>query len=801
MVDFPLRQLSVFDFRRLEGHRVLPLDAPIVLLHGPNGSGKTSVLSALEIALTGEIRSMHRVDNRYLSHLPFQGHDYATLHVTISDSVAASLQSITMTVGGDHIDGAPALRPDAIQFFTERCYLDQTSLGRLLEFYQYREEKRESALAHFVNELLGLEQLDALRAGLHPATHLARLKTLCPALAEADSEAHRLETELSQVAIRLDAARDLLGSARTALTEAIVTMGYTIPQGPDEGFDQRVVDVLRLAAPAADDMILEFSRAVATLGGRIESLAHRPSVLKLERARAAREEADVALDQWNYEHHEGISAWRESAGKLGLDLADGESDALTHELERATRRMADQDQRAERAALLDRERSRRQEQLTVVQNALSEARELTGSLVEGLAALREHATTNVCPVCDRNFNEVSKTHLTFHIDTKIDELVSQGQQLRELSQRRDELARQVQGHQEALDAARAELWSESQWAAARSRASAIAELREQFRTVGPAIDAGREMERRRDLAVQALDELDAAERDVGVVTSEVRELSRALDVPTPPSGSNLEAAWRQLADVVSEREQRHAADRDAHRRATDLLRRYREHAANLTDITAAIANVAEEKARWDGRVGEAKRRQTIAKAVLDASSAARTSIVQRVFTKSLNDVWAGVFTRLAPREPFVPAFGIPRSSRTILELELRTVHSSGELGGAPQVMLSAGNLNTAALSLFLALHLAVEPVVPCLVFDDPVQSMDEVHVAQLASLIRVLAKYHHRQIIIAVHERKLFQYLSLELSPAFEGDELITIELGALSGGESDVITRHTWHSDEAIAG
>ena len=32
-------------------------------------------------------------------------------------------------------------------------------------------------------------------------------------------------------------------------------------------------------------------------------------------------------------------------------------------------------------------------------------------------------------------------------------------------------------------------------------------------------------------------------------------------------------------------------------------------------------------------------------------------------------------------------------------------------------------------------------------------------------------------IIIAVHERELFQYLALELSPAFEGDELITMSL------------------------
>jgi exonuclease SbcC len=131
---------------------------------------------------------------------------------------------------------------------------------------------------------------------------------------------------------------------------------------------------------------------------------------------------------------------------------------------------------------------------------------------------------------------------------------------------------------------------------------------------------------------------------------------------------------------------------------------------------------------------------------------------------------------------------------------LETVHTSGELGGSPQMMLSAGNLNTAALSLFVALHVAVEPIIPCLVLDDPVQSMDEVHVAQFAALIRVLSKYHQRQVIIAVHERELFQYLALELSPAFRGDELITVELGARSEDEDGGITRLTWSPDSAIA-
>jgi len=78
--------------------------------------------------------------------------------------------------------------------------------------------------------------------------------------------------------------------------------------------------------------------------------------------------------------------------------------------------------------------------------------------------------------------------------------------------------------------------------------------------------------------------------------------------------------------------------------------------------------------------------------------------------------------------------------------------------------------------------------------------MDEVHIAQFAGLIRVLAKHHNRQVIISVHERELFEYLGLELSPAFEGDELITIELGERSEDEDQGITRLTWSPDPAIA-
>lgn len=142
MTEIPLRRISISDFRRIEGTRVLPLDAPIVLLHGHNGAGKTSVLSALELALTGDIRSMRRHDPRYTAHLPFHGREFATLSVTVSDQLGGDRSPERMTVGGSRIEGAPALDSDAAQFYAERCYLDQVSLGQLLDLYQYREGKK-----------------------------------------------------------------------------------------------------------------------------------------------------------------------------------------------------------------------------------------------------------------------------------------------------------------------------------------------------------------------------------------------------------------------------------------------------------------------------------------------------------------------------------------------------------------------------------------------------------------------------------------------------------------------------------
>lgn len=51
-----LKSVTVTDFRSIRGTVTVPLDSPVVLIHGQNGSGKTSLLSAIELGLTGKLR-------------------------------------------------------------------------------------------------------------------------------------------------------------------------------------------------------------------------------------------------------------------------------------------------------------------------------------------------------------------------------------------------------------------------------------------------------------------------------------------------------------------------------------------------------------------------------------------------------------------------------------------------------------------------------------------------------------------------------------------------------------------------
>ena len=101
-----------------------------------------------------------------------------------------------MTVRQGTIEGSSIFEGDIARFFSERCYLAQSTLGRLLEIYQNAKPREDLPLTRFVKDLLGLDQLDALIEGLHPVGDIRNIRRLAPEYADTEKQKTAAETRL-----------------------------------------------------------------------------------------------------------------------------------------------------------------------------------------------------------------------------------------------------------------------------------------------------------------------------------------------------------------------------------------------------------------------------------------------------------------------------------------------------------------------------------------------------------------------------------------------------------------------------
>jgi AAA domain-containing protein len=152
-----LRSITVTNFRSIKGSVTVPLDAPVVLIHGQNGTGKTSLLSAIELGLTAQVPSLARLDRDYQAHLVHKEAKEGRVAATV-DGLNGASRSTTIVVGRSSVSGDAVLPQEQAHFYSERCYLAQASLGRLLEIYEDKDtRKSDSPLTQFVKDLLGLD--------------------------------------------------------------------------------------------------------------------------------------------------------------------------------------------------------------------------------------------------------------------------------------------------------------------------------------------------------------------------------------------------------------------------------------------------------------------------------------------------------------------------------------------------------------------------------------------------------------------------------------------------------------------
>ncbi|SAK75046.1 chromosome segregation protein [Caballeronia temeraria] len=805
-----LSTITVTDFRSIRGSVTIPLDAPVVLIHGQNGSGKTSLLSAIELGLTGHVPSLARADRDYISHLV---HKFASNGRIVLEGtqIREGRLRTQIDVAKHEVSGDALLSPIAARFYSERCFLAQATLSRLLELYEDKDtRKSDSPLTKFVKDLLGLDHLDALIDGLYDAGDVRRFRSTVPLYWETRENIPALQKEVDR--------------HQKEITEIV---------GMEADVAKRVAE--RLKALDLEPALTDDLPALLT------HLAGSPEESQLQRFAGLRREIVVVRQQWrstqsvasvqprtaaeqqNAAAASALAVWRTSTGKvIEYTLADtmslfpdmspsasaGPQDNVTAAMQRVAAelnrcstllsRAVDDDKRLES---IDRDIEGAKKQAAELEKQVLAQIAGAGQLAKALSDVLPHIHTDDCPVCGRDFREVSEAPLRVHVSAQITALNEGAVRLQALSQERATVA----GRQAVAERERGVIVSRKLQPDARNalkaRETRLKELNQTLAGLENAAAEGQRLMTAAATASRNLTELHAADQRITNIRETVTSFAHGLPVEPLGSGEALDAALDRLESFSNVQERALARRQSARREATADVKELATLKTRRTSIEKSVEEITERIAKLSGRKDAADLIIADARELAKRARDARTDIVRRVFNDELNAMWRDLFVRLAPEEPFVPAFALPQNSNGPVEAILETHHRSGEKGGNPRAMLSSGNLNTAALTLFLALHLSVAPTLPWLVIDDPVQSMDEVHIAQFAALLRTLSKVHKRKVIIAVHEKPLFDYLALELSPAFPTDKLITVELSRTATGNTKANCQsHFWHTDTAIA-
>lgn len=149
-----------------------------------------------------------------------------------------------------------------------------------------------------------------------------------------------------------------------------------------------------------------------------------------------------------------------------------------------------------------------------------------------------------------------------------------------------------------------------------------------------------------------------------------------------------------------------------------------------------------------------------------------------------------LFSRIATR----PIFRVTISQARVLRRkpEVHWCATYGEKQYRGDAIFSQGELNSCAMAFFLALATTNPQSLGFLLLDDPVQNMDEVHIEEFGNILKFIKDQLGWQLIIALHDESIYQYLKRQLYPSKGEQSLVayTLEMGA-SGTEvtQDIVT------------
>lgn len=774
----PLKSVTIEGFRQYGDTVSVPLDADVVLLYAPNGYGKTSLMSAIEFAATGRVSDLVRYSKDYPDCLVRRpGYHRATAQVEVVNADGTtSLRRAT--VESDGSISHESLDADALSTSLAHGYLSQERLRWLLEPREGQNGSESASLATVLQKMLGLDALENLNEGLKASANIASLKNSVSSLAVAASSVDTANAEVRRLDARAAEISNSIAEIDQQADEAVAGMDGAALTSEELAESLAEIRVAVDRANSIRDSLVQLDETVVSLHELEEqdaALRAKAKELREKSADAADRVEGVAIslglgsNEWN-----ALEGWGR-ADALREAVANAYHSAV-HRTERLsetrTRLKAVQAQQGVARAALE----------GLNAEIATDIASKQEKLVLALQTCLDVVDSDMCPVCGRDYSDLGAGSLGDHLRQEITDANLQGMELRRTLDKRAELVAELEQCRESgerLSSVLSELGDPG-----------IPDTTTRLRGL---LDEAEELGVLALQARSATDEADKASRHLQRTREAIAEQSRLKSEAEAlicegggrlPESSSLADRIDDLVSVLSQQAETISGQIATATRISALRGQREELSAQLRELKEQADEARSTLLNLEAKMTKARAVQSMLKEVRLRCQTEKSKLLDQVIDQGLNALWADIFKRLVVGERFVPTVLETQLRRSQLEIQIQALlgeDCSMSLGAA----LSSGNLNTCALSLFMAVNLLARPAMPVMLLDDPVRSMDEVHVANFASLLRTVCRDSKRQVVVAVHDRSLLNFLRLELSPSSPEESLLLIELESSTSGEA----------------
>jgi DNA repair exonuclease SbcCD ATPase subunit len=682
-----LRSATIEGFRGFTKKLFVDLDANVILMHGPNGVGKTSLLDAILWVLTGRI---DRFGEKGSSISLYARERIARVELTLKDEE----NDIIVTRASDDERNTIRLRAHGEEHegpIAERR-LSECLLPQLLDRTEVT-----TAISNVLTRGVYLQQ-DLVRQFIETDTPAERFQLI----SEVIGAGAVLQLQSALEKSRLQWARNITSVKRERFEPLQQQLAHI-----DEQIARLEAEPPAQTIEAQSESAQLFMDAVELLGRSRLSQDEAPtssSALDRLLKEIVGERASIERELTTFR----ALLQESSTAEQAMELDESQLQELVAREAAAVRELADYDAAVDAALEAN---ARLQEQRLADRNRISR--------LSTMAKLALDELSDACPVCQQQHNRTTTEH-------HLQELIAAA----EIADPIDDGASSLQD----LNARRNE-----------TRAG-LEKIRNELRDVR------------------------TAHQEANAKQSVYRSRLRDLGMQT---GSDPVSWLSTRATSLEERLQRISALLRRGETLTLSVIRLGEHRrrSEMQQERAALEpKIAELKAEIEGL----EKTHGLAGRIIEALRRASLDVTRKQI-ESVQPLFQRIYSRMDPH----PTFRLIQIT-TAMERgrgQLRTGVSDPDQGFEMHdalPILSSSQLNSFAVSLFLALNLGLPSLgLDLVMLDDPLQSLDSINLLGLVDVLRRFSE--HRQVIVSTHEPRLLGLLQRKLRPVRANERMMTL--------------------------